>query len=66
MERLAGRTRGPASKITPEIQEELKGWIAQQSGLTLAELQLRLYQVRKVEVSLSRLWTVLTSRQVQR
>ena len=59
MERAAGRQRGPASKITAEIQHELQDWIAQQADLTLAELQLRLYEQRKLEISLSRLWTVL-------
>src|ERR1700731_181863 len=59
MERAAGRRRGPTSKITTEIQQELQNWIAQQADLTLAELQLRLYEQRKLEISLSRLWTVL-------
>jgi transposase len=61
MERSPGRRRGPASKITEEIQKELRGWIAAQSDLTLAEMQLRLYEQRKLEVSVSRLWTVLRS-----
>jgi transposase len=61
MERTVGRRRGPASKITPEIQQELKGWIEKQADLTLAELQLRLYERRSLEISLSRLWTVLKS-----
>ena len=59
MERPAGRRRGPASKITTALQQELKDWIAKQADLTLAELQLRLYEQRKLEISLSRLWTVL-------
>src|SRR5947209_1663144 len=59
MERPKGRRRGPASKITPEIETALKDWIAQQSDLTLAELQLRLLEQHQLEVSLSRLWTVL-------
>ncbi|HEY6252783.1 MAG TPA: hypothetical protein VI685_22730, partial [Candidatus Angelobacter sp.] len=42
MERAPGRRRGPASKITAEIQQELKDWIQKQADLTLAELQLRL------------------------
>lgn len=60
MERTPGRRRGPASKITVKIRQELQEWIAKQADLTLAELQLRLYEQRKLEVSLSRLWTVLT------
>ena len=58
MERVAGRRRGPVSKITAEIEQELKDWIAKQSDLTLAELQLRLFEKRQLEISLSRLWTV--------
>src|SRR5665213_3783129 len=59
MERATGRRRGPASKITAEIEQELKDWIAKQSDLTLAELQLRLFEKRQLEVSLSRQWTVV-------
>lgn len=59
VEREPGKPRGPASKITGEIQQQLREWIAAQADLTLAELQLRLYQTRRLEVSLSRLWTVL-------
>jgi transposase len=61
MERVAGRRRGPVSKITAKIEQELKEWIAQQPDLTLAELQLRLFEKRQLEISLSRLWTVLKS-----
>lgn len=39
MERPLGRPRGPASKITKEIERDLKSWIEKQSDLTLAELQ---------------------------
>lgn len=59
MERPAGGRRGPASKITPEIEQELRIWIAQQADLTLCELQLRLREQRQVTISVSRLWTVL-------
>jgi transposase len=58
-ERPEGRRRGPASKITAEIQQKLKDWISKQTDLTLSELQLRLYEQRQLEISLSRLWTVL-------
>jgi transposase len=61
MERAVGRRRGPACKVTAEIQQELKDWIAKQADLTLAELQLRLYKQRQLEISVSRLWTVLKS-----
>ena len=51
--------RGPTSKLTPELRETLQGWIQQQADLTLAELQQRLWDEHELEVSLSRLWTVL-------
>lgn len=59
MERAPGGRRGPTSKITAEIEQELKDWIGKQADLTLAELRLRLYERRKLEISLSHLWTVL-------
>lgn len=59
VEREPGKPRGPASKITAELEQQLREWIAAQADLTLAELQLRLYRSCRVEVSLSRLWTVL-------
>lgn len=59
MERPLGGRRGPASKITAEIEQEVKNWIAKQPDLTLAELQLRLHEQCQLEISLSRLWTVL-------
>ena len=59
MERPRGRRPGPASKITPEIEADLRNWIAKQSDLTLAELQVRLYEQRKLEVSIGRLWGAL-------
>jgi transposase len=59
VEKPAAGKRGPASKPTPELRETLQGWIQQQPDLTLAELQLRLWDEHELEVSLSRLWTVL-------
>ena len=53
MERAAGRRRGPARKITAEIEQELKDWITKQADLTVAELQLRLFEQRQFEISLS-------------
>jgi transposase len=58
-ERQPGRLRGLASKITPELRQQLAEWIEAQSNLALAELQLRLWENCQVEVSVSRLWTVL-------
>jgi transposase len=59
VERPAGGKRGPASKLTPELRERIRGWIQARSDFTLAELQLRLWEEQELEVSLSRLWTVL-------
>lgn len=59
MERVPGGPRGPASKVTAEIERDLRNWIGQRADLTLAELQLRLYEQRDLEISLSRLWAVL-------
>ena len=59
VERPPGGKRGPASKLTPKLREQIKGWIQARSDYTLAELQLRLWEEQELEVSLSRLWTVL-------
>ena len=59
VERPPGSKRGPASNLTPELRERMGAWIEAQADLTLAELQLRLWQDQNLEVSLSRLWTVL-------
>lgn len=59
IERPAGGKRGPTSKLTPELRERVRGWIQAQPDLTLAELQQRLWKQQGVEISLSRLWTVL-------
>jgi transposase len=59
VERPPGGKRGPASKLTSALRERIKGWIEARSDYTLAELQLRLWEEQEVEVSLSRLWTVL-------
>lgn len=59
VERPPGSKRGPASKLTPQLRERVAAWIGAQPDLTLVELQLRLWQDHDLEVSLSRLWTVL-------
>jgi hypothetical protein len=59
MERVAGAKRGPASKITPEIEAFLAEAVKSKPDTTLAELQLRLYQEKQLEVSIGRLWSVL-------
>ena len=64
VERPAGRKRGPASKLTGELREGMRAWIQAQPDLTLAELQVRLWEQQELEVSLSRLWTVLGEMQL--
>lgn len=59
VERPPGGKRGPASKLTPELRERVRAWIEARRDLTLAQIQLRLWDEQKLEVSLSRLWTVL-------
>ena len=59
MERPPGRRRGPVSKVTAEVQQDLLGWVAERGDLTLAELQVRLYEQRKLEISIGRLWMAL-------
>ena len=57
VERWSGRrpSARTASKITAEIEQELKDWITKQADLTLAELQLRQYEQRQLKISLSRM-----------
>jgi transposase len=59
MERPAGGKRGPASKVTPEIQKHLQDWVKQQPDLTLEELRGQLKQQLRLRISVSRLWMVL-------
>jgi transposase len=59
MERPPGGPRGPSSKVTDAVRQDLWNWIGKQADLTLAELQVRLYEQRDLEISVSRLWQVL-------
>ncbi len=59
MERPPGGKRGPTSKVTAEVEQDVRNWVREQADLTLAELQLRLYEQRNLEISLTRLWQVL-------
>jgi len=59
MERPPGSKRGPTSKVTAEVEQDLRNWVREQADLTLAELQLRLYEQRNLEISLTRVWQVL-------
>lgn len=59
IERPVGGKRGPQSKITEELRQQIRDWIGTRPDLTLVEIQLQLWEQHQVEVSLSRLWTVL-------
>jgi len=59
MERPQGGKRGRVSRVTPEIDEFLRKAVKAQPDLTLAELQLRLYQEKQLEISIGWLWGVL-------
>lgn len=59
MERQPGAKRGRVSKITPEIQTYIKNEVAAKPDSTLAELQLKLFEEKQLEVSIGRLWSVL-------
>lgn len=51
--------RGPESRVTAAMQQWLEKQIAQQSDLTLMELQERLQQTRGLRLSIGRLWLAL-------
>jgi transposase len=59
MERVPGAKRGPASKITPAIRTFITEAVNGKPDTTLAELQLRLFEEKQLEVSIGRLWSVL-------
>jgi transposase len=59
MERPPGGPRGPSSKLTDAVRQDLRNWIGKQADLTLAELQVRLYEQRDLQISVTRLWQVL-------
>jgi transposase len=59
MERIEQRRRGRISKITPEVQQQLRRLLREQADATLAELQERMQQGRKLHISLGLLWKTL-------
>lgn len=59
VERPAGGKRGPASKLTPEIREQMVAWMREQSDVTLVEMQRRVWKQYGLEVSVARLGAVL-------
>jgi len=59
MERPPAGPRGPRSKLTPEVQKQLRVWITSQPDLTLREIQGRLHRELRLWASIGRLWAVL-------
>jgi transposase len=59
MEKPAAGPRGPRSRLTPEVREQLRGWITKQPDLTLMEMRRRLDSELQLPVSVGRLWTVI-------
>ena len=58
MERVEQR-RGTVGKVTAEVEQRLRGWVAAQPDLTLAELQQKVAKAHHLHVSIGRLWQVL-------
>jgi len=50
---------GRRSRVTPEIEAQLRSWVQKQPDLTLQELQQRLQQSRSLHLSIGRLWLAL-------
>ena len=59
MERPRGAKRGRVSKVTPAVQVFLKEAVQARPDATLAELQLRLWEERELEIGIGWLWEVL-------
>lgn len=58
MEQPAYRA-GRRSRVTTEIEAQLRSWVQEQPDLTLQELQERLQQSHSLYLSIGRLWWVL-------
>jgi len=50
---------GPASRLTPAVEQQLRSGLRQQPDLTLAEVQQRLAERAGISLSRSRLWVWL-------
>jgi len=58
-ERPQQRQHGPASRLTPAVEQQLRSALRQQPDLTLAEVQQRLVERAGISLSRSRLWVWL-------
>jgi transposase len=59
VERPLQARHGPVSRVTPEIEEQLRRQLRRQPDLTLWELGKGLMQSHQVRLSRTRLWEVL-------
>ena len=58
-ERPQQAQHGPASRLTPEAEQQLRAVVRQQPDITLAELQKQLATSQGIKISCSRLWVWL-------
>lgn len=59
MERLPQLLHGPVSRVTAQVEQQLRVELHHQPDLTLAELAQRLEQSMQIRLSKTRLWEVL-------
>ena len=59
VERRPQSRHGPVSRVTAEVEEQLRSALRRQPDLTLRELAERLEQSRQLRLSRTRLWEVL-------
>ncbi len=59
MDRVPQSRNGRPSRLTPEIRDKMRAWIAVRPDLTLAELQTRLAEELSLHVSTAQIWLVL-------
>ena len=66
LERSPQSRHGPVSRVTPEVEEQLRTELRRQPDLTLRELAERLEQSCQLGLSRTRLWQVLEQLELRR
>jgi transposase len=56
MERTPQSRYGRVSRVTPDVQKQMKGEVHEQPDITLQELKERMHKTQKVRLSRSLLW----------
>ena len=56
LERPRQLRHGPVGRLSAEIKQHLRGAVARQPDVTLAELKQQLWEFHQVQISQSRLW----------